>query len=746
MIDKVKNMKLYHKMAVGFSLVGLILTIVVLITVYQVSSLMEVNHKVVNLRVPTARASLMMLNGMNHSLAALRGWIILGKDSFTSERLEAWDKEIEPSFQALQTFSQNWTNPENVARLQRITDIIQDFKRSQQEIEDIAQKDANVPALEMLFTQAAPQATILAQQITIMIDLEAELAGTSERKALLGVMADIRGTTGLGLAAIRAYLLSGDSKFRTQFETLWAKNSRRFIDLENTLDLLSAEQRIAFDIFSEARAIFSPLPSQMFTLREANDWNRANYWLKTKAAPTAIKMVTALTAMAADQEELMAADLITQEDMASSLFSLLWSLLACGLFASAILGFFISRSVIRPLMVVVNSLNEMSHGTSDLTQRLPITAPVCSDIKECDDTACPCYGKGDVACWEIRGSLSFNPTCPTLESGKIRHCEECEVFKSATYSEMQALCVNFNSFICKLQMILQEVVESVKTVSSATQELSNISDKMSDGAEHVSGQSDSVSVAAEEMSVNMNSVAAASEEATTNMSIVASAADEMTTTIADVNKNTDQASKVTGEAVSEAENATSRVQDLGKAASEISKVTEVITEISNQTNLLALNATIEAARAGEAGKGFAVVANEIKDLAKQTAEATGQIKTKIEGIQSSTSATVDQIERITNVINNINDTVEIISSSVDGQASATQEIAANVAEATHGLEEVNENVAQSSVVSSQIAKDISMVNSSSTEISDASSEVKKSAANLSVSAEKLKEMTEGFKL
>ena len=66
--------------------------------------------------------------------------------------------------------------------------------------------------------------------------------------------------------------------------------------------------------------------------------------------------------------------------------------------------------------------------------------------------------------------------------------------------------------------------------------------------------------------------------------------------------------------------------ELGTAAQEIGKVVETITEISEQVNLLALNATIEAARAGEAGKGFAVVANEIKDLARQTATDTGEIK------------------------------------------------------------------------------------------------------------------------
>jgi methyl-accepting chemotaxis protein len=70
---------------------------------------------------------------------------------------------------------------------------------------------------------------------------------------------------------------------------------------------------------------------------------------------------------------------------------------------------------------------------------------------------------------------------------------------------------------------------------------------------------------------------------------------------------------------------------------------------------LALNATIEAARAGEAGKGFAVVANEIKELARQTAEATLDIKQQIEGIQHSTGGTVEAIDQIGKVIDNVID-------------------------------------------------------------------------------------------
>ncbi len=73
------------------------------------------------------------------------------------------------------------------------------------------------------------------------------------------------------------------------------------------------------------------------------------------------------------------------------------------------------------------------------------------------------------------------------------------------------------------------------------------------------------------------------------------------------------------------------------------------------------NSTIEAARAGELGKSFAVVANEIKELARQTAEATEDIRLKIEGIQTATEITVKDISGIETIIAQINDIVGTIS-------------------------------------------------------------------------------------
>jgi len=304
----------------------------------------------------------------------------------------------------------------------------------------------------------------------------------------------------------------------------------------------------------------------------------------------------------------------------------------------------------------------------------------------------------------------------------------------------------FNVFIEKLQGIIGDIAGNTQSIDASSHELAKIATDLSTNSEDTSHRADSVAAAAEEMTTNLNNVAAAMEQSTTNTSMVASAAEEMTATIGEIAHNAQEAHSISLAAVQQAETTSVRMAELGKAAQAIGKVTEAITEISEQTNLLALNATIEAARAGEAGKGFAVVANEIKELAKQTAAATQDIKKQIEDVQDTTSTTVKEINQISEVINNVNEIVSIISTAVAEQSSATQEIADNIAQASQGMAEVNENVSQSSMVAATITQDVATVNSASAEITGSSQQVKSSADDLQKLAAQLKSIVDSFKI
>jgi len=344
MLSIFRNSGVGMRIGMGYVGVGLILGIAVTTTIWQVRRTAVVTNRVIDLRAPTAYASLEMMNGMNHSLAALRGWMLLGKDKFKEERAKAWSEEILPSLAMMKEFAKNWTDPKNIERLTAIERILGDFKTYQQDIEDIAQTAENTPASKILFEEAAPKANILAENITRMIDLEVKQEATPERKVLLGMMADVRGTLGLGLGAMRAYLLSGDESYREQFEKLWSKNTRRFGNISAQVDLLTPKQREAFELFAETRKLFDPLPPKMFEIRASDKWNLGNRWLETKAAPIAFSIKKELDAMLASQRQLMATDMAKSKRQISLLTTIEWILLATGLVLCVIIGWSITSS------------------------------------------------------------------------------------------------------------------------------------------------------------------------------------------------------------------------------------------------------------------------------------------------------------------------------------------------------------------------------------------------------------------
>lgn len=288
-----------------------------------------------------------------------------------------------------------------------------------------------------------------------------------------------------------------------------------------------------------------------------------------------------------------------------------------------------------------------------------------------------------------------------------------------------------------LRKLLGGISAGVQTLATAATELTAVSKQTASGTASMSDRAHTVAAAAEEASANTMSIAAGMGQSSSSLSSVASATEQMSATVGDISANTAKARNISEHATGQAQTITEQMQKLGQAAQEIGHVTETITNISAQTNLLALNATIEAARAGTAGKGFAVVANEIKELAKQTAEATEDIKVRIAGIQNSTGTAITDIGQITTVIRDVGTIVTSIAAAIEQQATVTKDVAGNIAQASSGVRDANERVSQTAEVSKSIARDIAGVNQAVVEIREGGEHVQTSAAGLSRLAEQL---------
>ena len=226
----------------------------------------------------------------------------------------------------------------------------------------------------------------------------------------------------------------------------------------------------------------------------------------------------------------------------------------------------------------------------------------------------------------------------------------------------------------------------------------------------------SVASAAEEMSVSSVSVASAAEESTTNIGVISTNTKEMISTINEIARNSERTRNIAAQAVQKVDRATEKVKSLENKAVKINKIIDVIQDIADQTKLLALNATIEAARAGEAGKGFAVVANEVKELARQTAEATEDIKNSVNDIQISTSDTAKEIMGINEIIAQVDENVASIATAVEEQNAVTKQISDGIAQAANGLEEVNQSIAKNAEAAGLVAQDIVKVSLSARQI------------------------------
>ncbi|OPY66991.1 MAG: Methyl-accepting chemotaxis protein PctC [Syntrophorhabdaceae bacterium PtaU1.Bin034] len=298
--------------------------------------------------------------------------------------------------------------------------------------------------------------------------------------------------------------------------------------------------------------------------------------------------------------------------------------------------------------------------------------------------------------------------------------------------EIGRMAEHFNAFAEKLRDAITHVADSSNQVLSSANEVDSASNQIATRINEAAVQVNSVAAASEEMSQTSSEIAR-------NCMMAAKSADQ-----ANFSANTGY--KIIQNTIVVMNSISDRVKDsshvikgLGERSEKIGEIVNLINDIADQTNLLALNAAIEAAAAGEQGRGFAVVAEEVRNLAKRTANATKEIGHRITTMQTETKHAVASMDQGVSE-------VEKGTSEAARSGEALQEILSHIGKVTQEINQIAVASEEETATTTEIAGNIQQISAVIQETTKRIQDNAKAASQLADLSEGLQKMVDRFQI
>jgi len=473
-------------------------------------------------------------------------------------------------------------------------------------------------------------------------------------------------------------------------------------------------------------------------------------------AETLLEKVTTLNVKYADDEKASGLARIKQVKLFSVLFTVV------GVLTAILLGFFIARSITRPLGACIRAADKIACGETSV--QLDTTAhdetgtlqrSMQKMVEAVNILIADAFQLSEAAVQGRLGTradanrhqgdfqkivVGFNNTLDAV-IGPLNVAAEY-VERISKGDMPPPILDEYKGDFNEIKINLNQLIQATDTITAAAKEvaggnltvqlvqrsgndelmksLSAMVAKLSEVVNSVKGASDNVAAGSQQMS-------SGSEELSQGASEQASAAEEASSSMeqmsANIKQNADnalQTEKIAVKSAADAQEGGKAVAQTVHAMKEIAGKISIIEEIARQTNLLALNAAIEAARAGEHGKGFAVVASEVRKLAERSQKAAAEIS-------ELSSSSVEVAEKAGSMLNTMLPDIQ-------RTAELVQEISAACREQDTGAGQINKAIQQLDQVIQQNASAAEEMSSTAEELSSQSEQLQETIGFFNIGA------------
>lgn len=451
--------------------------------------------------------------------------------------------------------------------------------------------------------------------------------------------------------SIRGYL-AFRSEAVTNDLTLYVERTEQLLEkITEFEDELTLDQADSLEQFSDMLATYKANIKKMMAIHGGDQWQTDAWLVRSEATPLFQQIDNKLNTLEELQAQAITQTNTTLLDETTQTTGMVSVLLISGLLTGLLMAWLIGRSITKPIREVVDALDDIAHGEGDLTRRLD----------------------------------------------------------SHTHDEIGHLAQAFNTFIDKIQALVQHTAKATGEVITAVSETTESTNTITQKVLTQEQETQQVATAIHQMSATITEVA-------NNAANASEASRSATEEAAAGHKTVEDTAHSIKALHAEISAAAGIIGQVEKNSEGIGSVLDVIKGIAEQTNLLALNAAIEAARAGEQGRGFAVVADEVRNLATRTQESAGEIEEMIRNLQTNTHQAVKAIEsgcgtaeQNVNQANSARESLEAINSAIDTINAMNRQIAL----ASEQQSEVSEEINRSIVSISQESKDAAALSQNS---------------------------------